>query len=268
MKILKKSIILGLFTFALLNTTGCKEKTKTEKEEDTGNTVEATAPDAVVEKQQGYALDGLEHGFAQSPVNIITNNVNDVSTHKVALNYESSKEVVKNLGHTVQVNYDPGNTISFDDKIFDFKQFHFHTPSEHLIDGMTFPMEMHMVHTLQGQKDGDTPVYLVIGLLFREGAENPFLNEFMAAIPDTEGEESAPDGKAVNVNNLLTQAGALEYYNYQGSLTTPPYTETVTWLLAKHIFEASPDQIQRFNKLEGNNARHVQALYGRKVLEQ
>lgn len=253
-----------MMVFATASITSCEQASK----EESKNTVEATAPDAEVEEEQGYTLPGMDHGFVQSPINVITNNSKDLSTHKVKLYYNSSKEIVKNLGHTIQVNYELGNTVSFDENVFDFKQFHFHTPAEHLIDGVTYPMEMHMVHTLQGQKDKETTVYLVIGALFKEGKENPFLNEFMDAIPKNEGEENTPKGKTVNINNFLNQAGALHYYNYLGSLTTPPYTETVTWLMMKHVFEASEEQIQQFNLLEGNNARHVQALNDRKVSSQ
>lgn len=133
------------------------------------------------------------------------------------------------------------------------------------MDGMTFPLEMHMVHTLPGIKKGDDPVYLVVGILFKEGKENPFLDEFMNAIPSEEEKENKVDGGTVNINDLKNQFSDLGYYHYQGSLTTPPYTETVTWLVVKEILQASPDQIRRLNKLEGNNARHVQAMYGRKV---
>lgn len=230
-----------------------------------GNEVKAEAPDAMTEKQQGYALPGLHHGLSQSPINIHSNESVDRSTHQITLNYNESSEDVVNLGHTIQVNYDAGNTISFDEKTFDFKQFHFHTPSEHLIDGMTYPLEMHMVHTLPGIKKGKDPVYLVVGVLFKEGKENSFLNEFMNAIPSEEKKEYKSQGGTVNINDLKDQFTDLGYYHYQGSLTTPPYTETVTWLVVKQILEASPDQIQQLNKLEGNNARHVQAIYDRKV---
>ena len=264
MKAIRKPLFAMLLVILSSIIIQCKTQTKNETTVE-NNFVKAEAPDAIVETQQGYILEGLEHGLAQSPINIVTKSASDASKHNVVLNYKKSTEDVINLGHTIQVNYDKGNTISFDGKTFDFKQFHFHTPSEHLIDGMTYPMELHMVHTLHGLKKDETPVYLVVGILFKEGEENLFLNEFMNAIPSKEGAETINEEKTVDINHLLSQAEVLSYYNYQGSLTTPPYTETVTWLLMKHIFEASPEQIKKFNKLEGNNARHVQALYGRQV---
>ncbi|WP_343485553.1 carbonic anhydrase family protein [Allomuricauda sp. d1] len=264
MKTITRTLAATVLTVFTLNSTSCQHQQKKKVAEEK-NEVKAEAPDAKVKKQQGYALPGLDHGLIQSPINIHTNQTEDTSQHSITLNYKESSENVVNLGHTIQVNYDAGNTISFDGRTFDFKQFHFHTPSEHLIDGMTFPLEMHMVHTLPGIKKGEDPVYLVVGILFKEGKENPFLDEFMNAIPTEEEGENKVDGGTVNINDLKDQFTDLGYYHYQGSLTTPPYTETVTWLVIKEILEASPDQIQRFNKLEGNNARHVQAMYGRKV---
>ena len=214
---------------------------------------------------QVHPIPGLKHGLCQSPINILTRAVAKETPHSIVLDYKKSTERVRNLGHTIEVEYDAGNTITFDGRVFDFRQFHFHTPSEHLVDGVTYPMEMHMVHTLKERNAENETVYLVIGALFKQGRENPFLNEFISAIPKQAGDENVVRGGSVNVNDLFQLAPKLEYYHYDGSLTTPPYTETVTWLIIKHVFEASPAQIATFKKLEGNNARHVQALFGRKV---
>lgn len=111
----------------------------------------------------------------------------------------------------------------------------------------------------------DPPRYLVIALLYRMGRENPFIARFLEQVPKAEGGQELGTDKVYVGDadeNLRT-----DYYHYRGSLTTPPYTETVDWLVAKKIFEASPDQIRRINAIEGDNARHVQALHGR-VVEQ
>lgn len=150
--------------------------------------VKAQAPDAVVDEEKGYVLPGLDHGLLQSPINIVTKDLED-GMHQVSTFYKSSKETVAYLGHTVQVEYDPGSIVVFDGKPYDFKQFHFHTPSEHHVDGITYPLEMHMVHTCAHREtDTDKPQYLVISILFKEGEENEFLNEFLSEIPTTEGE--------------------------------------------------------------------------------
>jgi carbonic anhydrase len=168
----------------------------------------------------------------------------------------------------VQLDFAEGSTITQDDTIFAFKQCHFHTPSEHLIDGMTYPMEMHIVNIMPNEDKNATPQYLVIGVLFKEGKENKFIADFLNSIPkDEKGTTDLKAGK-VTLHDLFGNIpknlkGA--FYNYRGSLTTPPYTETVRWYITKHVFEASAAQIEAINKVEGNNARHVQALYGRTI---
>lgn len=226
--------------------------------------VKAEAPDAITEEERGYTLPGLDHGLLQSPINIVTKDLND-GMHKVSTYYKSSKETVAYLGHTVQVEYDPGSVVEFDDERYDFKQFHFHTPSEHHIDGITYPLEMHLVHTCSLHiEHKDKPHYLVISILFKEGEENEFLNDFLAEVPEEEGEVFELPDKFLDVDDLLDEE-VDDFYFYLGSLTTPPFTESVNWSILKKIYEASPQQIKKLNLLEGNNARHIQAIYGRKV---
>jgi carbonic anhydrase len=219
---------------------------------------------SATQHEQLYTMAEPDHGNRQSPINIVSSDSKHAAIHKIAFNYHPSTKTVLNLGHTVQVKYDDGNTLRYEGRVYDFKQFHFHTPSEHLIDGITYPMELHMVHTLK-QESNQTPVYLVVGLLFKEGKANPFLDKFLNAIPDSTGATNHLSNEFLNINELLAQAGSLHYYHYEGSLTTPPYSETVTWLLVKHIFEASPKQIEKLNRIEGNNARHFQQLHDRKI---
>jgi carbonic anhydrase len=234
---------------------------------DSANQVMSTAPDAQDKRAQGYIMPGLDHGFEQSPINI-TSSVNATGKHHITLYFKDEVNKVENLGHTVQLDFSEGSVIVQDDTTFAFKQCHFHTPSEHLVDGMTFPMEMHIVNIMPNEDKTATPQYLVFGVLFKVGKENPFINDFLSAIPKEEHSSSAVKAGTVKLADLF---GAIpkeiqgNYYNYRGSLTTPPYTESVRWYIAKHIFEASADQIEAINKIEGNNARHVQALYGRSV---
>lgn len=229
---------------------------------DSSDLVEATAPDAIGNKEHGYIFPGMKHGLLQSPINIQTKDL-DSGMHKIMVHYQTSKEKVAFNGHTVQVDYDPGSTIEFDGRVYAFKQFHFHTPSEHLIDGITYPMEMHMVHIQEGEENEKEPHYLVVSMLFKEGEENAFLNEFIHAIPE-EVSTVVDSSQMVDINVLL-EGHLTNCLHYQGSLTTPPFTETVNWTILKDIFEASAEQIEKFNKLEGNNARHVQAIFDRKV---
>lgn len=231
------------------------------------NEINATAPDAEVKKQQGYALPGLDHGFEQSPINIVSAK-NKEGKHKVTMHYQDKINKIENLGHTVQLDFEEGSTITQDDTTFVFKQCHFHTPSEHLIDGLTYPMEMHIVNIMPNENKSATPQYLVIGVLFKEGKENKFIADFLDAIPKEEHEKAEVKAGKVKLADLFGKTPNKikgHYYQYRGSLTTPPYTESVRWNITKHIFEASAEQIEAINKIEGNNARHVQALYGRVI---
>jgi carbonic anhydrase len=235
---------------------------------DEANEVEATAPDAQTQVQQGYILPGLDHGIHQSPINIIST-ADAEGKHSVTLHFNDEVNKIENLGHTVQLDFAEGSTITQDDTTFAFKQCHFHTPSEHLIDGMTFPMEMHIVNLMPNDDKDATPQYLVLGVLFKEGKENKFLADFLDAIPkdaDSTADLKAGRVKLADLFDIIPTKLIGHYYYYKGSLTTPPYTESVRWYVGKHIFEASAEQIEAINKVEGNNARHVQALYGRQVM--
>jgi carbonic anhydrase len=248
---------------------GCGSPSTTggESSTDSANQVANTSPDATEKKVPGYIMPGLDHGFEQSPINIVSS-ANEQGKHHITLRFKDEVEKVENLGHTVQLDFEEGSVIVQDDTTFAFKQCHFHTPSEHLIDGMTFPMEMHIVNIMPNADKNATPQYLVIGVLFKLGKENPFIDEFLSAIPKEEHSATEIKAGTVRLHDLfgdIPDEIKGNYYNYRGSLTTPPFTESVRRYIAKRIFEASAEQIEAINKIEGNNARHVQALYGRKV---
>ena len=253
-KIYKQFWILGL-GFLLLNCT--QEKNKDDVHQD-----------AKPNSQSDYLLPGLDHGLLQSPINILSKEA-ATGGHTISLNFTGEIDKVENLGHTVQLDLKPGNTITVDRRTFEYKQMHFHTPSEHLIDGITYPMEMHVVNTLKDQQEGETTEYLVLAFLVKMGEENKFIAHFIDQIPKEEGKvneidlNALTDSKMSNAANLLKELNS--YYFYKGSLTTPPHTESVNWLVMKRIFEASPEQILRINEIEGDNARHIQARYKRDI---
>jgi carbonic anhydrase len=235
------------------------------------NEVKAEAPDAEAKTEQGYAFPRNGSDVAQSPVDIISNKADPAGKDQISFVFHSAFDTTENLGHTIQVDFKKGSTCTVNGKNYTSKQFHFHTPSEHLLDGMTFPMEMHIVNVWNDSANGNKPSYLVVAVLFKIGAENKFIGEFLDKIPHEEGEKNALTTDGVKPDDLFAQFPGNEiksYYTYKGSLTTPPYTETVQWVIMKHVLEASEEQIMAIEKMEGNNARHVQAINDRKVYNQ
>jgi len=246
-------------------------KTETSPEASTraDNLVKAEAPDAITKMEQGYALPRHEDGKAQSPINILSDSTVKDSDQNVDIKFNAGITAVENLGHTIQVDFNDGSTTIAGGKTYQTKQFHFHTPSEHMIDGITYPMEMHIVNVLKDSNEKNNPQYLVIGLLFKMGRENKFIKEFLNAIPSDEKKDTLT-GLVVfeDLFDPIPRNEFKSYYHYKGSLTTPPYSETVNWMIRKYILEASPEQIYTIEKMEGNNARHIHALFSRKVSNQ
>lgn len=173
--------------------------------------------------------------------------------------YRDSLLKIVNNGHTVQVNFPLGSYIKIGGHRYELLQFHFHTPSEHHKEGFAYPMEMHLVH-----KDGDGNL-AVLGILFQEGEENPYLNGILKRLPKEVGKEQLYEDFKLNPVNFLP--ANTEFYKYSGSLTTPPCSEGVYWMVFKHPLEASARQIRQMNELMGDNARPVQPLNARSLLK-
>jgi len=255
----------SIYIFVTVIFFGCEQSNKKTSEKEDIASNKSNHKD-----EEMYLLPGLNHGLLQSPINILTGEATE-GRHNITLNFTGEISSVENLGHTVQLNFESGNTIALDDKTFEFKQLHFHTPSEHLIDGITYPMEMHVVNMLKDQPENETPEYLVIAFLIKMGKENKFMSRFIEQIPDEAEETRDINLNVVRESELFTSnQDPMEtlnaHYFYRGSLTTPPYTESVNWYIIKKIFEASPEQILRINEIEGDNARHQQRKNERSVL--
>ena len=208
-------------------------------------------------------------GNEQSPINIDLATTNVVKLDDIEIEQESWALSVVNNGHTVQVNMAPGSKMEIGDKEYHLLQFHFHTSSENTIDYQFFPMEVHFVHMNSHGQLG------VLGVMFEAGESNPALAAILATHPVHEGKHALHHGGGIDPMKLIPAEGdeVEEYYNFSGSLTTPPCSEGVNWLLAKQPVEASADQLHEFKKImthdglySGNN-RPVQDLNDRVVSE-
>ena len=195
-------------------------------------------------------------GKRQSPIDI--RDGIRVSLDPVQFDYKPSAFRVIDNGHTVQVNVAQGNSIEVLGRRYDLVQFHFHRPSEERIDGKQFDMVVHMVH-----KDIDGRL-AVVAVLLERGPAQPIVQAVWNNLPLEKGEE-VPAKPMLDLNALLpAQRG---YFTYLGSLTTPPCSEGVLWMVMKNPVPVSTEQIAIFSRLYPMNARPIQAAGGRLIKE-
>jgi carbonic anhydrase len=192
-------------------------------------------------------------GKSQAPLNI--KGPFEKVRFNVAPDYKQGQLKVVNNGHTIQVNVPGGSKIRIDGKPFDLVQFHFHRPSEEHIDGKPSAMVIHFVHK---NAEGELAV---LGVMLREGNENPGIKTLWTHAPKSEGPEVVPDGVMFNPANLLPRE--MDFFHYDGSLTTPPCTEKVKFYILKTQVNVSKEQMAEFPfKM---NARPIQPANGRPI---
>lgn len=196
-------------------------------------------------------------GTAQSPIDLNSSVKSNLGS--LSLNYQDTPLNIINNKHTIRVDYQPGSYLVLDGQKYDLLQFHFHQPSEHLVSGKGFEMEAHFVH-----KSQDTEDLLVLAVLMSEGKINRALETVWDKIPFGDRSREVSD-LTIDASKLLPE-NINRYYRYQGSLTTPPCSENVTWLVLKQPIEVSDLQISRFLEVIGTNARPIQALNQREIL--
>lgn len=200
-----------------------------------------------------YASCG--NGKTQSPIDI--RGAVPGKLAPIQFDYRATPLHIIDNGHTVQVNYGPGSSMSVDGKRYELVQFHFHRPSEETIDGVAYPLEAHLVH-----KDAQGRL-AVVAVLLRQGAENPFLRSLWTHLPAEKEKEKVVGNLGINAADLLPKSR--RYYTFDGSLTTPPCSEGVTWFVLTAPADLSASQVARFDKIYHNNARPTQPLNGRVV---
>jgi carbonic anhydrase len=193
-------------------------------------------------------------GKRQSPIDI-RGGVR-VDLEPIKFDYRAAGFAVVDNGHTVQVNLGPGNAIEVMGRRYDLVQFHFHRPSEERIDGRQFDMVAHLVH-----KDPEGRLAVVAVLLDR-GSSHPLVQTVWNNLPLEKGDEVRASS-AMDVNHLLPQDR--RYYTYMGSLTTPPCSEGVLWMVMAQPVTLSPEQIAVFSRLYPMNARPIQQASGRLI---
>ncbi len=203
-----------------------------------------------------YATCGA--GAQQSPINIQAQRALASKVGEIKFSYKPTPVKVLNNGHTIQVNYAPGNTMSVGGKTYELLQFHFHSPSEHMINDKHAKMEAHLVHKAADGK------LAVVGIMMNVGKALDALAPVWSRLPHELNKVALNPG-TVNAADLLP-ANAQNYYHYMGSLTTPPCTESVSWYVMKDAVEVAASQAAEFVDLIGENARPVQGVNRRFML--
>lgn len=198
-------------------------------------------------------------GFEQSPIDISSSTDKEVGELK--FKYRRTALEIVNNGHTIQVNYAAGSKLKIDGDVYELLQFHFHTPSEHMVNGAASPMGVHFVHV---NKAGQLAV---VGVMMDYGKKNKTLGKILHNAPH-EVKTVVIEGKQVNGLSLMPEREneAEDFFNYAGSLTTPPCSEGVRWFVLKDRITVSHKQVEEFSHfVHGMNARPVQPLNDRTV---
>jgi len=212
-----------------------------------------TGPAAWAALDHDFAACKLGH--AQSPIDIRSATPADLPP--IVFDYKPSPLRVIDNGHTVQVNYAPGSSISVGGVRYELLQFHFHRPSEEKIHGKSHAMVAHLVH-----KNSEGKLAVVAVLLDKGGANLPTIETIWSNVPKEKAKEAALDVTVDAATLLPSEKG---YYAFQGSLTTPPCSEEVRWLVLKHPVRIATSEIAAFGKLYSMNARPTQPLNDRLV---
>lgn len=200
------------------------------------------------------------NGKAQSPIDLESRDAKSGKAGEFHIDYEKGAVALVNNGHTVQANVsDAKDTVVFEGDTYRLAQFHFHAPSEHTMDGAHFPLEIHFVN-----EDGRKRI-AVVGVMVKLGEPNPSLASVLKNLPASESEGKASATAPVNVDLASVLPHDHRAYVYTGSLTTPPCTEGVQWIVMTQPIQMSKDQIAAFTRIFPDNHRPLQKVNGREV---
>ncbi|MES2238442.1 MAG: carbonic anhydrase family protein [Pseudomonadota bacterium] len=195
-------------------------------------------------------------GKRQSPIDIREGI--KVNLEEITFDYKSRPFRIIDTGHTVQVNVGEGSSLKISGRRYELLYFNFHRPSEERVDGRAYDMVMHLVHK------NDEGQFAVVAVLLEKGGENSLIQTLWNNLPLDQNIEVAPVD-VIDLNKILPESRA--YWTYMGSLTTPPCTEGVLWMVLKQPIPVSAEQVAIFSRLYRNNARPLQPSNGRLIKE-
>ncbi len=211
----------------------------------------SNGPEHWADMSKEFKLCG--NGKEQSPINI--NGAKTENLPTIQFDYKPGSLEIINNGHTILVKRAKGNSITVGGEQYELLQFHFHTPGENTVDGKVFPMGIHLVHKNAKGK------IMVLGVFTKIGAKNTVLDKAWNHMPQQSAEKKKVASVSINAVDLLPTDHS--YYRFKGSITIPPCSEGVEWIVLKTPIEVSDEQIKQFSKVIGVNARPVQPMYSR-----
>ena len=192
-------------------------------------------------------------GTQQSPIDITGYEQGD--SPPISFSYRKEAEGISNNGSTVSVVYPTGNRLGFGERTYQLETVTPRTPSEHHIDGKSFPLELQLLHS---QVFGDVAV---VSMLFDIGEASEMVQEIIDNVPAEVG--TAEVTGILNARGFMTRD--IGYYSYKGSMTTPPCAEPVDWFIMLEIGTVSQEQVDALNAMTGANNRPLQASGGREI---
>jgi carbonic anhydrase len=217
-----------------------------------------TAPAKWAEVDPHAKLCGV--GEQQSPIDIHPSRLAQVDwMTPIQTRYRPSKLSLVNEHHNLKVKFEAGSRLTLLGQEYVLSHVQVHTPSEHTISGRAAAMELQLVHT----RADDSSQLAIVSVLAEEGAEHPFLARIWGQLPEKEGQ--AKTEVTASAQELLPRGQ--RFFYYQGSITTPPCTEGVKWVVMREPVTVSKDQVSRFKTIFHANARPVQPVKERYVFE-
>jgi carbonic anhydrase len=212
-----------------------------------------TGPEHWHDLHKNFSLCG--QGNAQSPIDIPEESAK--SNLNIEFNYEPSSISLYNNGKTLLINYFAKAKIMLNKRKFKLVRLQFRTPSEHLVSGIEYPMEIQFYHR---SADNTTAI---VSVFVQAGQNNALLENIWNVMPEHINRETIVREKSFDANLLFPQDRT--FYFYRGSLTTPPCTENVQWIIFANPIEASAEQLEIFSTILNNNRRPIQETNNRPV---
>ncbi|VVA90454.1 unnamed protein product [Arabis nemorensis] len=203
-------------------------------------------------------------GEIQSPIDLMNERVNIVShLGRLNRNYKPSNATLKNRGHDIMLRFEGGaGSIKINGFQYELQQLHWHSPSEHTVNGRRFALELHMVH------EGKNGRMAVVTVLYKIGRADTFLRMLEKALEGIAVMEEAEKNVRI-IDPKKIKIGSRKYYRYIGSLTTPPCTQNVTWSVVRKVRTVTRKQVRLLRVAvhddQNSNARPVQPINKRVV---